>query len=233
MLTKKSLRIFFLIFFGLFQEMASKVVKNQPQNLAEKLAYLCLDIAVVGVDLVNAKNDFDKEYAMDQLANLNRRKIKLENQIAHYEKQEDVPMRLVDHDSVEDKEGGKGKEDEEDEEGIEGEVAKEGKVGKEDEAGRESEGGEENEEDEEEGQPQIQLHANQDADKQSKEDKCPFDYTYPTKAETSGIKGQRNAKLFIKACILGPKDHPGHQAKMLDKSKLKSFIFFGPPGKIF
>ena len=213
--------------------MASKVVKNQPQNLAEQLAYLCLDIAVVGVDLVNAKNDSDKEYFMDQLTNLNRRKIKLENQIVHYEKQEDVLMRLVDHDSEEDKEGGEGKEDEEDKEGIEGEVSKDGKVGKEGEVGKESEGGEEDEGDEEEGQPQIQLHANQDADKQSKEDKCPFDYTFPTKTETSGIKGQRNAKLFIKACILGPKDHPGHQAKMLDKSKLKSFIFFGPPGKIF
>ena len=60
---------------------------------------------------------------------------------------------------------------------------------------------------------------------------CLFDISKPNIADTEGLVGLNDEKTFMLATIKGPKEFPLHQSKMRAKSRLKSFMLFGCPGK--
>ena len=60
----------------------------------------------------------------------------------------------------------------------------------------------------------------------------PFDISKPTVEETDGLIGLEDEKIFILAAIKGPVLFPLHQQRMRATSRLKGFMFYGPPVSI-
>ena len=58
-----------------------------------------------------------------------------------------------------------------------------------------------------------------------------FEINRPEQGEVEGLIGLHDAKVFLLAAIKGPIDFPQHQSRMRSNSRLKAYIFYGPPGE--
>ena len=58
-----------------------------------------------------------------------------------------------------------------------------------------------------------------------------FEIIRPEQSDVEGLIGLHDAKVFLLAAIKGPIDFPQHQSRMRSNSRLKAYIFYGPPGE--